>query len=153
MTQAVNLANFANNLDSSGGVSPSALNATVPLSKGGTNATTAAAARDNLGVGNDQITDTLLSATGVTADTYGSSVEVPVITVTDKGRITNVTLASIAAGQYLGTAAVKAIAYNAQTIAEDITITAGLNALSAGPITIADGYTVTVDTTSNWTIV
>jgi len=51
MTQAVNLANFANSLDSSGGLSPSALNTTVPLSKGGTNATTAAGARTNLGLG------------------------------------------------------------------------------------------------------
>lgn len=50
MTQAVNLANFANNLDSSGGVTPSALNASVPISKGGTNAATASAARTNLGV-------------------------------------------------------------------------------------------------------
>jgi hypothetical protein len=48
MTQAVNLANFANNLDTSGGVSPSALNAQVPISKGGTNATTAAGAAANL---------------------------------------------------------------------------------------------------------
>ena len=48
MTQAVNLANFANNLDSSGGVAPSALNAQVPISKGGTNATTAAGAAANL---------------------------------------------------------------------------------------------------------
>jgi len=39
MTQAINLANFANNLDSSGGVTPSALNATVPVSKGGTGVT------------------------------------------------------------------------------------------------------------------
>jgi hypothetical protein len=50
MTQAVNLANFANNLDSSGGVNPSALNAAVPISKGGTNANTASAARTSLGV-------------------------------------------------------------------------------------------------------
>jgi hypothetical protein len=44
MTQAINLANFANNLDTSGNVNPSVLNAPVPLSKGGTGATTAAAA-------------------------------------------------------------------------------------------------------------
>jgi hypothetical protein len=50
MTQAVNMANFANNLDSSGGVNPSALNAAVPISKGGTNSTTASAARTALGV-------------------------------------------------------------------------------------------------------
>lgn len=50
MTQAVNLANFANYLDSSGGVSPSALNAPVSIAKGGTSASTAAAARTALGV-------------------------------------------------------------------------------------------------------
>jgi hypothetical protein len=50
MTQAVNLANFANNLDTSGGVNPSALNAAVTVSKGGTGATTTSGARTNLGV-------------------------------------------------------------------------------------------------------
>ena len=50
MTQAVNLANFSNSLDSSGGVAPSALNAAVPYSKGGTNATTQATAQANMGV-------------------------------------------------------------------------------------------------------
>lgn len=50
MTQAVNLANFANNLDSSGGLNPSALNAATPISRGGTSATTAAAARTALDV-------------------------------------------------------------------------------------------------------
>lgn len=44
MTQAVNLANFANNLDSSGGLNPLALNAATPISRGGTGATTAAGA-------------------------------------------------------------------------------------------------------------
>ena len=50
MTQAMNLANFANSLDSSGGVPPTQLNSVVPLSKGGTNASTASAARTNLGL-------------------------------------------------------------------------------------------------------
>jgi hypothetical protein len=49
MTQAMNLANFANSLDSSGGVPPSQLNAPVTIAKGGTNASTAANARTNLG--------------------------------------------------------------------------------------------------------
>jgi len=43
MTQAVNLANFANNVDSSGGLNPLALNAAVPVSRGGTGVTTSAA--------------------------------------------------------------------------------------------------------------
>ena len=50
MTQAMNLANFANSLDSSGGVPPSQLNAPVTIAKGGTNASTASAARTNLGL-------------------------------------------------------------------------------------------------------
>jgi hypothetical protein len=50
MTQAMNLANFSNSLDSSGGVPPTQLNAVVPLSKGGTNAATAADARTSLSV-------------------------------------------------------------------------------------------------------
>jgi hypothetical protein len=50
MTQAVNLANFANNVDSSGGVSPSVLNTAVPITKGGTGQATASAARTALGV-------------------------------------------------------------------------------------------------------
>lgn len=50
MTQAMNLANFSNCLDSSGGVPPTQLNSPVPISKGGTNASTASAARTNLDV-------------------------------------------------------------------------------------------------------
>jgi len=50
MTQAINLANFANSLDSSGQLPPTQLNAPVPISKGGTNAATAADARTNLGL-------------------------------------------------------------------------------------------------------
>jgi len=69
MTQAINLANFANNLDSSGGVAPAALNASVPLTKGGTGATTAAAARTNLGlvIGTDLPSNTGAGATGTWA--------------------------------------------------------------------------------------
>ena len=50
MTQAMNLANFANSLDSSGQIPPTQLNAPVPVSKGGTNAATASDARVNLGL-------------------------------------------------------------------------------------------------------
>jgi len=50
MTQAINLANFANNLDAAGGVSPNALNVPVPLAKGGTNAVSASTARTSLGL-------------------------------------------------------------------------------------------------------
>ena len=42
---------------------------------------------------------------------------------------------------------------NTNTITSDYTITAGKNAMSAGPITIADGATVTIPDGSVWTIV
>ena len=41
---------------------------------------------------------------------------------------------------------------NAQIITEDYTITDGNNAMSAGPITIADGVDVTIPDGSTWTI-
>ena len=52
-------------------------------------------------------------------------------------------------GPSLGTSSV--IRTNAQTISENITIASTSNGMSAGPITIADGYTVTVN--GNWSIV
>ena len=56
-------------------------------------------------------------------------------------------------GQFFGSAAIKAIAYNSNTIAENITVTAGNNGYSAGPITINSTFTVTVDTGAVWVIV
>jgi hypothetical protein len=50
MTQASNLANFANNLNSSGQVDPTALSSVVPVVKGGTNASNDTDARNNLNV-------------------------------------------------------------------------------------------------------
>lgn len=42
---------------------------------------------------------------------------------------------------------------NGQTVTTSYTIPAGKNAMSAGPITIADGATVTVPSGTSWTIV
>ncbi len=52
-------------------------------------------------------------------------------------------------GPSLGTSSV--IRTNAQTISENITIPSTSNGMSAGPITIADGNTVTVN--GNWSVV
>ncbi len=41
---------------------------------------------------------------------------------------------------------------NAQTITANYTITTNYNALSAGPITINTGITVTIPTGSNWVV-
>ena len=61
--------------------------------------------------------------------------------------------AASSGGQYFGSATTKAIAYNAQTIGENVTVTTGNNGLSAGPITISSGYTVTVESGANWVVV
>ena len=52
-------------------------------------------------------------------------------------------------GPSLGTASI--IRTNANTICENITIPANTNGMTAGPVTIADGYTVTL--TGTWSIV
>jgi len=52
-------------------------------------------------------------------------------------------------GPSLGASSI--IRTNAQTISENITIPSTTNGMSAGPITIADGYTVTVN--GNWSVV
>ena len=84
---------------------------------------------------------------------FGSATSIPVVTVNAKGLVTAVSTATVAGGQYFGAAATKAIAYNANTISENVTVTAGNNGLSAGPITISTGYTVTVETGAAWVIV
>jgi hypothetical protein len=56
-------------------------------------------------------------------------------------------------GQFFGNAAVKAIAYNANTIGENLTVTTGNNGYSAGPITISDTFTVTVESGAVWIII
>ena len=53
----------------------------------------------------------------------------------------------------LGNAAVKAINYNSQTIGENLTVATGTNAMSAGPITINDGFAVTVSDGCVWSII
>ena len=52
-------------------------------------------------------------------------------------------------GPSLGTASI--IRTNANTISENITIPANTNGMTAGPVTIADGYTVTL--TGTWSII
>lgn len=65
------------------------------------------------------------------------------------GNTGGLTWAEIGGGPSLGTDSI--IRTNAQTISEDITIGSTTNGMSAGPITIADGYTVTVN--GNWSVV
>ena len=83
---------------------------------------------------------------------YGSSTAIPVVTVNAKGLVTAVSTATVAGGQYFGSASTKAIAYNSQTIAENVTVTTGNSGLSAGPVSISSGYAVTVEAGSRWVV-
>lgn len=65
------------------------------------------------------------------------------------GNTGGLTWAEIGGGPSLGTDSI--IRTNAQTISENITIGSTTNGMSAGPITIADSYTVTVN--GNWSVV
>ena len=42
---------------------------------------------------------------------------------------------------------------NRQAIAENITIPASKSCMSAGPVTINNGYTVTISNGSNWSVI
>lgn len=94
-----------------------------------------------------------LATVNANVGTFGSSSAVPVVTVNAKGLVTGVTTATVSGGQYFGSATTKAIAYNANTIGENVTVTTGNNGLSAGPITISSGFSVTVETGAIWVIV
>jgi hypothetical protein len=95
-----------------------------------------------------RVASNVLANTAVTPGVYGGTSNVAVITIDQQGRITsasNVSGSSLVAGSTI-------MEYN-QTISSNYTITTNKNALSAGPITISDGVTVTVPDGSNWTIV
>lgn len=98
------------------------------------------------------ITNATLATVNSTTGTFGSSSSIPVVTVNGKGLVTAVSTATVAGGQYFGSAATKAIAYNSTSIAENITTTTGNNCLSVGPITIASGNTVTIASGQRWVI-
>lgn len=96
------------------------------------------------------ITNATLATVNSNTGSFGSSSSIPVITVNGKGLVTAVSTATVAGGQYFGTAAVKAIAYNASNIDENITMT--YNGMSVGAITIGSGYSVTVNAGVRWVV-
>jgi hypothetical protein len=98
------------------------------------------------------ITNATLATVNSNTGAFGSSSSIPVITVNGKGLITAVSTAAVAGGQYFGSAATKAIAYNSTSIAENVTTTSGNNCLSVGPITIASGFAVTIASGQRWVI-
>lgn len=95
------------------------------------------------------ITTNQLTTSGVTAGSYGGVGNAAVIIVDTYGRVTSAANVAMSGGLV---ASGTMMEYN-QNVASDYTVTLNKNALSAGPITINDGVTVTVPDGSNWTIV
>jgi hypothetical protein len=96
-------------------------------------------------------TVTDLAVTGITSFDGAQGTAGQVLTSAGTGNTPTWATAS-GGGQYFGTAATKAIAYNSTSIAENITTTTGNNCLSVGPITIASGYLVTVASGQRWLV-
>jgi hypothetical protein len=69
------------------------------------------------------------------------------------GTLSWATPSSSGGGQFEGSAVNKAIFWNAQSIAENITIVSTHNAGSIGPITVDSGYTVTIDSGARWVVI
>ncbi len=87
MTQAMNLANFSNYLDTSGQVAPTVLNATVPVSKGGTGVTS------STGSGNVVLsTSPTITTPSVSGGTFSSpTLTTAALGTPASGTMTNVT--------------------------------------------------------------
>lgn len=141
-------------ISSSGGTTPTVSISQASGSTNGYLSSTDWTTFNNKGSGS--VTSVAVSAgTGISVS--GSPITTSgTITVTNTG-VTSVNgstgAVTVTGGQFFGSAATKAIAYNSRTIAENVTVTAGNNGLSAGPITINTGYTVTVETGAAWVIV
>ena len=155
MTQAFNLSQVANNANSSGQINASAgLYNAVPVANGGTGATTATAGKVGLEVITSATGSEILPV-GTTAQRDGTPQAGYIRFNSDFTSFEGYngsSWGSIGAGAK-GGGNNQVFFENDQTVTNDYTITTGKNALSAGPITIDTGITVTVPDNSVWTIV
>jgi len=117
------------------------------LGTGSVNATSIAAG---------EVSTAKIADDAVTEDKLANAINSAIAANTAKTGITSAQASAIVAntakvtgGPSLGTASI--IRTNADTISENITIPANTNGMTAGPVTIADGYTVTLNGT--WSIV
>ena len=155
MTQAFNLSQVANNANSSGQINASAgLYNAVPVANGGTGATTATAGKVGLEVITSATGSEILPV-GTTAQRDGSPSVGYIRYNTDYASFEGYSAGgwgSIGAGAK-GGGNNQVFFENDTNVTQDYTITTGKNALSAGPITIDTGVSVTIPDNSVWTIV
>jgi hypothetical protein len=134
MTQASNLANFANNLNSSGQMDPNALSTVLPIAKGGTSASTATDARANLDVpkrdGTNATGSWAINITGNAATSTNATNAVNATNATNASYATNAGYATTAGngGVTSVNGATGAVSVTSATTANVLTATAAATA-------------------------
>lgn len=155
MTQAYNLSQLANNVNSSGELDASiGLTNAVPIANGGTGATSALNAKVALEIITDDTGSEILPS-GTTAQRDGTPQAGYIRFNTDTGQFEgyNGTAWGTIGGGATGGGGDQIFVENGQVVTTDYTIPSTKNAMSAGSISIDAGVTVTISDTSNWVIV
>jgi hypothetical protein len=126
---------------------------TVPVATGGTGATTSAQALINLGVRTGATTSTIL-ATGTTAqrDSVPQSGYIRFNTTISKFEGYNGATWTSVGGGATGGGSDEVFIENAQTINTSYTIASTRNAMTTGPVTVADGVIVTISDGARWVV-
>lgn len=155
MTQAYNLSQLANNVNSAGLLDASnGLNNAVPIANGGTGSSSAASAKIALTI-ITSATGSLVLPTGTVGQRGASPQSGYIRFNTDYNQFegyNGTSWGAIGSGAQ-GGANNPVFFENDQIVTASYTITTNKNAMSAGPITIDTAVTVTVPTGSTWTIV
>jgi hypothetical protein len=155
MTQAYNLSQLANRVNSSGLLDASSgLTNAVPVANGGTGASTVAAAKIALQI-ITALTGSEILPVGTTAQRDASPASGYIRFNTDTLQFEgyNGTQWTAVGGGATGGGSDQIFVLNGQSITTNYTIPSGSNASTAGTVTINTGVVVTVSTGSRWVIV
>ena len=155
MTQAFNLSQLANSVDSSGKLGlTTGVTGTLPIANGGTGGNTATAGKVALGIiTGANASQVLPKGTVAQRDASPTSGYIRFNTDTNQFEGYNGSSWGNIGGGATGGGSDQVFVENGQVVTTNYTITTGKNAMSAGPITINTGVTVTVPTDSTWVIV
>ena len=105
---------------------------------------------NNNSIANNTIVASDLAAGSVTGDKLGLTA-INANNIVDAS-ITAAKLSPGAGGQFIDNQAVHVVYFNGQNLTSNLTVSANQNAFTAGPITIDDPYSVTLNAGSTWVI-